>query len=589
MPALLDKRLIVVTGKGGVGKTTVAVALGLAAARAGKRTMVAEVAQQERMSRAFRREGLGYSEAELADNLFGMSIDPERALKEYLGQQVGGALGGVLFNNRIFEYFAAAAPGVRELATIGKVWELAQLERRDAGAAPYDLVIVDAPASGHGLALLRSPRTFGDIARVGPIRRRADMIHEFLTDRRRTGVVAVALPQEMPVNETLEFRDEAEARDGHGHRHAVVVNSLLPERFSADEAERIEAVNGDHGSPKVAAALRAALSEHRRARGQRAQLRRLKKDVDDVVTLPHLFEPGARAGGLREAVGRAGAQAAVSVAELLEGKRIVICAGAGGVGKTTTSAAIAMGMAARGLKVAVLTIDPAKRLANSLGLPELGNEERQVDPERFAEAGLEMRGELWAMMLDAKRTWDEVIERHASDAKTRDAVFGNRIYQELSNAVAGSTEYMAMEKLYELHHEGRYDLLVLDTPPTRNALDFLDAPERLSRFVDSRSLQFFLKPGRLGLKVFGRGSGILFSVLKRVTGVDLLSDLSEFFQSFGDMAAGIGERAERVGELLGARETTFLLVTSPSATRSTSRSSSGAACASRGCRSVARW
>jgi anion-transporting ArsA/GET3 family ATPase len=253
----------------------------------------------------------------------------------------------------------------------------------------------------------------------------------------------------------------------------------------------------------------------------------------------------------------------VSVADLLEDKRIVICAGAGGVGKTTTSAAIAMGMAARGLKVAVLTIDPAKRLANSLGLPELGNEERQVDPERFAEVGLEMRGELWAMMLDAKRTWDEVIERHASDEKTRDAVLQNRVYQELSNAVAGSTEYMAIEKLFELYHEDRYDLLVLDTPPTRNALDFLEAPERLARFVDSRSLQFFLKPGRLGLKVFGRGSGILFSVLKRVTGIDLLKDLSEFFQSFGDMASGIGERAQRVGELLAARESTFLLVTSP--------------------------
>jgi anion-transporting ArsA/GET3 family ATPase len=251
------------------------------------------------------------------------------------------------------------------------------------------------------------------------------------------------------------------------------------------------------------------------------------------------------------------------VAELLERKRICICAGAGGVGKTTTSAAIAMGMAARGLKVAVLTIDPAKRLANSLGLPELGNEERQVDPERFAEAGLEMRGELWAMMLDAKRTWDEVIERHAPDESTRDAVLQNRVYQELSNAVAGSTEYMAMEKLFELHHEDRYDLLVLDTPPTRNALDFLEAPDRLARFADSRSLQFFMKPGRLGLRVLGRGSGLVFGVLKRVTGIDLLRDLSEFFQSFGDMAAGFAERAERVGDLLGARETTFLLVTSP--------------------------
>jgi anion-transporting ArsA/GET3 family ATPase len=166
-------------------------------------------------------------------------------------------------------------------------------------------------------------------------------------------------------------------------------------------------------------------------------------------------------------------------------------------------------------------------------------------------------------MLDAKRTWDEMIERHAPDEKTRDAVLSNRIYQELSNAVAGSTEYMAMEKLYELYHEDRYDLLVLDTPPTRNALDFLDAPQRLSRFVDSRSLQFFLRPGRLGLKVLGRGGGVVFGVLKRITGVDLLRDLSEFFNSFGDMAEGIQERAKRVGELLGDRRTTFLVVTSP--------------------------
>jgi anion-transporting ArsA/GET3 family ATPase len=253
----------------------------------------------------------------------------------------------------------------------------------------------------------------------------------------------------------------------------------------------------------------------------------------------------------------------VSIERLLEGKRICICAGAGGVGKTTASAAIAMGMAARGLRVAVLTIDPAKRLANSLGLDELGNEERRVDPERFAEQGLEMRGELWAMTLDPKRTFDDLIERHAPDERTRDAVLSNRIYQELSNAVSGSQEYMAMEKLYELHQEERYDLLVLDTPPTRNALDFLDAPERLSRFVDSRSLQLFMRPGRLGLKVFGRGTGVLFSVLKRVTGVDLLTDLSDFFQSFGDMAEGFRERAARVNDLLGDRRTTFLLVTSP--------------------------
>jgi anion-transporting ArsA/GET3 family ATPase len=245
----------------------------------------------------------------------------------------------------------------------------------------------------------------------------------------------------------------------------------------------------------------------------------------------------------------------VSVAKLLEEKDICICAGAGGVGKTTTSAAIAVGMARRGLKVAVLTIDPARRLANSLGLPELGNEERRIE--------LDAPGELWAMMLDAKSTFDEIVAKHAPDASTRDAVLSNRIYKELSTAVAGSQEYMAMEKLHELHAEGRYDLLVLDTPPSRNALDFLDAPDRLSRFIDSRSLQFFLAPSRTGLKLFSRGTGLIFSILKRVTGVDLLQDLSDFFASFGDMAQGFRERAKAVKQLLADDRTTFLLVTSP--------------------------
>ena len=245
------------------------------------------------------------------------------------------------------------------------------------------------------------------------------------------------------------------------------------------------------------------------------------------------------------------------IGDWLARKEICICAGSGGVGKTTTSAAIALGMAARGKKVAVLTIDPARRLANSLGLPELGNEERRVEAD--------VDGELWAMMLDPKRTFDELIEWHAPDERTRDAVLSNRIYQELSSAVAGSQEYMAMEKLLELHQEGSYDLLVLDTPPTRNALDFIDAPKRLAAFIDSRSLHFFTAPGVLGLKVFGRGTGVLFSVMKRATGIDLLEDLSGFFSAFGNMTGGFRERAVRVNELLADRRTSFVLITSPRA------------------------
>jgi anion-transporting ArsA/GET3 family ATPase len=221
-------------------------------------------------------------------------------------------------------------------------------------------------------------------------------------------------------------------------------------------------------------------------------------------------------------------------------------------------------MAARGKRVAVLTIDPAKRLADSLGLPELGNTERQVDPELFTEAGADPGGgELWAMMLDAKQTFDEVIREHAPDEATRDRILSNRIYQQLSAALAGSQEYMAMEKLYEIHAENRYDLLVLDTPPTRHALDFLEAPNRLLQFIEGRALQVFMRPTGLGMKFFGRGASMMFSVLRRITGVDLIEDLAEFFQAFGGMVGGFRERARKVNQLLADPRTSFLVVCGP--------------------------
>jgi len=243
------------------------------------------------------------------------------------------------------------------------------------------------------------------------------------------------------------------------------------------------------------------------------------------------------------------------VHELLEGRRIVVCAGSGGVGKTTVAAAIALGMAERGCRVAVVTIDPAKRLADSLGLEELGNEPRRVD--------LPVDGELWALMLDSKRTFDALIERLAPDPQTRDEVLSNRIYQQLSNAVAGSQEFTAIAKLYELDQEGGFDLLVLDTPPSRNALDFLDAPRRLAGFFQGRPIKMFLRPAGLGGRILGRGTGVVFSLMERLTGVDLLHDLSVFFRALGGMIDGFTERARRVGLLLSDPGTTFLIVTAP--------------------------
>jgi anion-transporting ArsA/GET3 family ATPase len=252
-----------------------------------------------------------------------------------------------------------------------------------------------------------------------------------------------------------------------------------------------------------------------------------------------------------------------SVADILERKEVCICAGSGGVGKTTTSAAIATGMAARGLKVCVLTIDPAKRLADSLGLKEVGNVAKRVDPSLLEAEGAEVQGELWAMMLDAKETFDELVRRHASDEETRDRVLSNRIYQQLSNALAGSQEYMAMEKLFELHSEGRFDLLVLDTPPSRDALDFLDAPRRLTQFIEGRSMKVFMKPTGIGMRIAGRGASMMFGILKRLVGFDLLADLQEFFTAFSGMVEGFQERAKRVNELLAHPATSFLVVCGP--------------------------
>jgi anion-transporting ArsA/GET3 family ATPase len=252
----------------------------------------------------------------------------------------------------------------------------------------------------------------------------------------------------------------------------------------------------------------------------------------------------------------------VSVASLLEGKRVCVCGGSGGVGKTTSSAVIATGMAAAGAKVAVVTIDPARRLANALGLEELQNEPRLVPPERLETNGIEIRGELWAMMLDPKRTFDELIDRVAPTPERAREIKANRVYRELSTAVAGSQEFTAVAKLDELYREGDFDLLVLDTPPSRNALDFLDAPGRLTSFLEGRTVKAFMLPTGIGMRVLGRGAAPVLAGLRRITGVDLLTDLSTFFGLLGDMTEDFSRRAEQVERMLRAESTAFLLVTS---------------------------
>ncbi len=255
------------------------------------------------------------------------------------------------------------------------------------------------------------------------------------------------------------------------------------------------------------------------------------------------------------------------IAELLGRKEIIVCAGAGGVGKTTTAASIALRAALDGKKAAVLTIDPAKRLASSLGLKELSNTPTKVSKRKFTAAGLEPKGELWAMMLDTKSTFDEVVTQYAPTPEQAERIINNRFYRNISGTLSGTQEYMAMEKLYELYADGDYDVIVIDTPPTRNALDFLDAPKRMGDFLDSKVLKWFLIPymkaGGGLFKVANVAATAFLRLVKRIVGSDVLEDTAEFFGNLEGMYDGFKQRAKDVAALLQSDATSFVIVTSP--------------------------
>lgn len=248
---------------------------------------------------------------------------------------------------------------------------------------------------------------------------------------------------------------------------------------------------------------------------------------------------------------------AATLDDLVTDRAVVICAGPGGVGKTTTAAAVALEAARRGRRAVVVTIDPAKRLADALGLAELTNDPHLVAPT------WEGPGELWALMLDVKTTFDEVVHRYAADRRQADAILGNRFYRNISGALSGTQEYMAMEKLYELSQDDRFDLVVVDTPPTRHALDFLDAPARLLRFLNNRFFRVLMTPTRAGLKVFNVATQGLLRAISRVIGGAVVRDAVAFFVAFEGMEQGFRERFAKVDALVNDPSTAFVVVSAP--------------------------
>jgi anion-transporting ArsA/GET3 family ATPase len=246
-----------------------------------------------------------------------------------------------------------------------------------------------------------------------------------------------------------------------------------------------------------------------------------------------------------------------SLLELVTDRGIVVCCGSGGVGKTTTAAAIAVEAARRGRRACVVTIDPAKRLADALGLASLTNQPGLVAGD------WEPPGELWALMLDTKSTFDDLVTHYAADPEQSEGILANRLYRNISGALSGTQEYMAMEKLYQLHDLDRFDLIVVDTPPSRNALDFLDAPRRLTRFLDNRIFRLLMMPTRAYLRAVSMATQAFLRTVSKVVGTEVVKDAVDFFAAFEGMEQGFRNRAQRVLELLSEPATAFVLVAAP--------------------------
>lgn len=256
-------------------------------------------------------------------------------------------------------------------------------------------------------------------------------------------------------------------------------------------------------------------------------------------------------------------QASKRFTQMVNSRQVIVCVGSGGVGKTTTSAVIGLHAAITGRRVLVLTIDPAKRLANSLGIKAIGNTPSAIPLERFQEIGVEPKGSMDAMMLDMKQSFDHLVEQHAPDEDAKRRILKNKLYQYFSTSLAGTQEYAAAEKLYELHKRGDYDLIVLDTPPTSHALDFLEAPNRLTEALNSRAMQFLYKPGRSSL--LGVGTGYVLKTLSKFTGSELLEELGAFLKAFSTLFVGFQDRAGKVRDLLTSSKSTFCVITAPNA------------------------
>ena len=540
--------LLIIAGKGGVGKTVLTAAIGTETARAGHSTLLVELGGQNQICSLL---GKGEIDAKpddegiisIDENLSWLGISPDRLLAGWLSGRQMGLVADRLEKSGALEVIATSVPGIKDVLTIGFLRRLVDMER-------FDRIIVDGPASGRAREMLRAPMMVARATSEGPIYDQATRGHDLLTTAESTALLLVTLPEETPVNETIETAFDAEDEPGI-HLAGVVVNRVFPAK----------------APPKAFDRHPFGQSLRERHESNVEQCKRLAEELPvpqwTTPENPHGVSTAAHIDELISGSFDIDLNASASPSSLPEtnlepldralAAPIVVTVGTGGVGKTTLSATLAWSEASKGRSVALITIDPAKRLADALGIDALDDDLRDV--------AVNGDGRLQVTMLDPGKTFERVVRAEADDQAHAERVLASPLAVQMTESLSGMTEYMAVERLWQLHHDPEIDLVIVDTPPSSDALAFLDAPLLLARLLDNRLYKLLVHGKKKS--IINRAIGGVVGQLVATVGGAVVRDAVDFFKSFEGIEDGFRERGDEMFQTLRSNETEFVVVASP--------------------------